>query len=335
MIKVGVIGLGYWGPNFVRNFIRHPSTDIVWACDLSSKARNEIHSYYPQIKLTDDYQQILSDPEVDLVMVVTPPETHFEIAKAVLNSNKHVLIAKPITVNSQEAKKLLQLAKKKGLLIYGDLTYLFTGAVREIKNFVQKNGIGKPLYYDSTRANLGLIQKEVNVIWDLAPHDLAIIDNCFGFTPQKVFATASKHFTNSKNYEMAHITINYSNNFIAHIHVSWLSPIKMRTVLIGGTKKMIYFDDVEPDEKVKIYDKGIDVSAEDISYMKPVYRSGDVVIPKLKVEEAIYLEIEEIASQILKKKVNYQNAELNISIVSLLEACDKSIKVGKPVDIKL
>jgi predicted dehydrogenase len=331
MIKVGVIGLGYWGPNFVRNFIRNPQTEIVWACDVSLKAREEIQRYYPQIKLTADYQEILQDPTVNLVMVVTPPETHFQIARDVLEANKNVLIAKPITINSKEAQKLLSIAKQKQLLIYGDLTYLYTGAVKYIKSSIRKDSIGKPLYYDSTRANLGLIQKEVNVIWDLAPHDFSIIDACFGLKPVKVFATASKHYQGSKNYEMAHITINYTDGFIAHIHVSWLSPIKMRTVLIGGSKKMIYFDDVEPDEKIKIYDKGIDVSNEDITYMKPVYRSGDVIIPKLKVEEAIYLEIDEIVSQILKKKLNYENAELNIRIVKLLEACDKSIKTGKPV----
>jgi predicted dehydrogenase len=331
MIKVAVIGLGYWGPNFVRNFIRHPQTDIVWACDLSLKSREEVHKYYPQIKLTANYQEILQDPTVNLVMVVTPPETHFQIAQDVLNANKHLLIAKPMTTDSRDAQKLLKIAKQKQLLLYGDLTYLYTGAVKHIKNSIKKNSLGKPLYYDSTRANLGLIQKEVNVIWDLAPHDFSIIDWCFGLKPIKVFATASKHYQSSKNYEMAHLTIHYTEGFIAHIHVSWLSPIKMRTVLIGGSKKMIFFDDVEPDEKIKIYDKGIDVSTEDITYMKPIYRSGDVVIPKLKVEEAIYLEIDEIISQISKNKINYENAELNIRTVKLLEACDKSIKTGKSV----
>jgi len=332
-LKVAVIGLGYWGPNFVRNFIRHPDTEVVWGCDLSQKARENIAQYFPQVKLTDDYKKILRDSEIDLVMIVTPPETHFKIAKEALESGKHVLMAKPLTTNAKQADKLYQLAKKKNLLLYGDLTYLFTGSVEYIKKFIHKNGIGKPLYYDSTRANLGLIQKEVNVIWDLAPHDFAIIDNCFGLAPLKVFATASKHYGVSKNYEMAHITVTYADDFIAHIHVSWVSPIKLRTVLIGGAKKMIFFDDVEPDEKVKIYDKGIDISKKDISYMKPVYRNGDVIIPKLKIEEAIYLEIDDIVRQINQKRISYSNAELNIKIVKMLEACDRSIKTGKVVNL--
>lgn len=333
ILKVAVIGLGYWGPNFVRNFIRHPQTELIWACDLSDKARTAIQNYFPQIKLTENYLDILSDPTVDLIMVVTPPETHFEIGKKVLEAGKHLLLAKPITTNSFQAQKLYQIAKKKQLLLHGDLTYLFTGAVSYIKKLIQKDGIGKPLYYDSTRANLGLIQKEVDVLWDLAPHDFAILDYCFGLKPLKVFATASKHFKGSKNYEVAHITIQYEQNFVAHIHVSWLSPIKLRTVLIGGVKKMIFYDDIEPDEKVRIYDKGVDISPEEISYTKPVYRNGDVVIPKLKTEEAIFLEIDDVVKQIQTKKLDYHNAELNIQIVKLLEACNKSIKTGKFVTL--
>lgn len=333
IIKVGIIGVGYWGPNFVRNFIRHPKTEIKWVCDLSDKALKEIHQFYPQLDITKDYTDILKDPSVDLVMVVTPPETHFKIAKQVLSSGKHVVIAKPLTTKSSDAVKLYKLAKKKGLMLYGDLTYLFTGAVRGTKKFIQKNKLGTPMYYDSIRANLGLIQKEVNVIWDLAPHDFAIIDYLFGLKPVKVFATASKHYGNAKNYEMAHITINYENNFIAHINVSWVSPVKLRMILIGGTKKMIYYDDVEPDEKIKIYDKGIDIDPEDITYMKPVYRSGDVLVPKIKIEEAIYVEIDEIVRLLSQKELRYDNSMMNITVIKLLEACDKSIKMGKPIKL--
>ncbi len=332
-LKVAVIGVGYWGPNFVRNFIRNKLTEVVWVCDLSQKALDEIKQYYPQLKLTRDYQEILNDDSVDLVMVTTPPESHYKITKDALNHKKHVIVAKPLTTNSKKALELYQIAKKKGLLLYGDLTYLYTGAVKYIKKFIEKGSIGSPLYYDSIRANLGLIQKDVSVVWDLAPHDFAIIDDWFGLEPEQVFATASRHFGRANNYEMAHITVNYSKSFIAHIHVSWLSPVKLRTVLVGGTKRMISFDDIAPDEKVKIYDKGVDIASEDITYMKPVYRSGDILVPKLKVEEAIYQEIEDVVTQIVKGKIDYANAKLNIRIIEILEACDKSLKNGRIVKI--
>ena len=334
MINVAVIGLGYWGPNFVRNFIRHPDFEIKWACDVSENALTKIHQLFPQIQLTQNYQDILEDVSVDLVMIVTPPETHFEIAKMALKHQKQVIIAKPITLRSKQARMLLKLAQKQQLLLYGDLTYLYTGAVEYLQKFIKNGRLGIPLYYDSTRTNLGLLQKEVNVMWDLAPHDLAIIDYCFKIFPKKILATASHNFKASKNFEMAHITLEYDNGFTAHIHVSWVSPIKLRTVLIGGSNKMIFFDDIEPDEKIRIYDKGIDISEDDITYMKPIYRNGDVLIPKLSNEEAIYQELDEVAKQLKSKKISYENALMNIRIVEILEACDKSIRSGKKILLK-
>ncbi len=334
MINVAVIGLGYWGPNFVRNFIRHPDFEIKWACDVSENALTKIHQLFPQIQLTQNYQDIFKDVSVDLVMIVTPPETHFEIAKMALKHQKHVIIAKPITLRSKQARMLLKLAQKQQLLLYGDLTYLYTGAVEYLQKFIKNGRLGIPLYYDSTRTNLGLLQKEVNVMWDLAPHDLAIIDYCFKIFPKKILATASHNFEASKNFEMAHITLEYDNGFTAHIHVSWVSPIKLRTVLIGGSNKMIFFDDIEPDEKIRIYDKGIDISEDDITYMKPIYRNGDVLIPKLSNEEAIYQELDEVAKQLKSKKISYENALMNIRIVEILEACDKSIRSGKKILLK-
>lgn len=330
-LQVGIVGLGYWGPNFIRNFIRHEKSDVIWICDISQKALGKMHDFYPHIKQTTNYMDILNDPSVNLIMVVTPPASHHALVKLALENNKHVVVAKPMTTNSVKAKELLRLAKKKKLLLYGDLTYLHTGAVNYIKDFLQKGKIGIPLYYDSTRSNLGLIQKDVNVIWDLAPHDFAIIDHCFNLQPKKIFASGSKHYGNGNKEEMAHITINYENDFIAHIHVSWVSPIKLRTILIGGTKKMVMYNDVEPDEKVKIYDKGVEVSSEDITYMKPIYRSGDALIPRLQNEESIFVEINDILKSISNKTISYQNAELNIKIVKMLEACDKSLRTGKPV----
>lgn len=330
---VGVIGLGYWGPNYIRNFIRNQQTDVTWGCDFKDTALKDIYKTYPGLKLTKDHRELLNDPALACVAIATPPETHFEIAKAALSANKHVFVAKPLTMGSTQAVHLLKLAEKKKLLLHGDLTYLYTGAVRLIKDRIAKEEIGKPLYYDSTRSNLGLIQKDVNVIWDLAIHDLAIIDYCFGLKPLKVSVVASKHFGNSKTEELAHITINYVNDFIAHIQVSWISPVKLRTILIGGSKKMIFFNDVEPDEKVKIYDKGIESTGKTTPF-KPAYRSGDVVIPKIDNEEALYLETKDIINQISSKNLSYSNAKLNIKIIHILEACDESLRKDKLISLK-
>lgn len=334
-LHVGIIGLGYWGPNYVRNFFRNTNTKVSWLCDLSDHALKEIRRTYPSIQITKNYKQILQDKKIDCIAIATPPNSHYMIAKDSLLSNKHVLIAKPLATNAAHAKELLAIAKRKKLLLKGDLTYLYSSGIKRIKNSIIKSIIGNPLYYDSTRCNLGLIQKDVNVIWDLAPHDFAILDYCFGLKPKKVFAVASKHYPNSEGYEMAHITVNYTNSFIAHIHVSWLSPVKIRTILIGGTKKMIFYNDIEPDEKVKIYDKAIYLPSETITPFKPIYRAGNVLIPKLSNEEALFLEIEEFIKQITQKKIDYDNASLNVRIVELLEACDKSLQLGRPIEINL
>lgn len=330
-IKVGVVGLGYWGPNYVRNFLRQEQTEVVWGCDLQDSSIKTSKKLYPQLKFTKNYSDLLSDKSLNCVAIATPPDTHYKLAKAALEAGKHVLIAKPLTTKSKTAKELIKLAKKRGLLLHCDLTYLYSGGVKALKNILQTGVIGKPLYFDSIRTNLGLIQNEVNVIWDLAIHDLAITDFLFGLTPKKIFAVGSKHHKNSATEEMAHITINYSKNFIAHIHVSWLSPVKMRTILVGGDKKMVLFDDVEPDEKVKLYDKGVVLSQESITPFKPLYRSGDVLIPKIDGEEPLFRELEQVIQKILRNKVDYENPQLNLRIITLLEACDKSLRENKPI----
>lgn len=330
-LNVGVIGLGYWGPSYVRNFIRHEMIDVIWGCDTSQNALQKTSKMYPHLKTTKDYHDLLKDKSIDLIAIATPPESHYRIAKEALSSNKHVLVAKPITTSSKKAEALVYLAERQGRLLHGDLTYVYTGAVRTIKAIIRKGSIGQPLYYDSARTNLGLIRNDVNVIWDLVPHDLSIIDYCFGFKPIKLFATASNHFDKSSTSEVAHVTIQYPGNFIAHIHVSWLSPIKLRTVFIGGTKKMILFNDVEPDEKLKIYDKSVSFPMGSVTPLKPVYRSGNILTPKIDNEEALFLEFNDVIKQITTKRITYKNAKRNISIIKILEACDKSIKNEKIV----
>lgn len=333
MIRVGVVGLGYWGPNYIRNFIKSGYTQVVWGADLSNESLNKISQVYPHIKLTKNYHDLLNDQTLDLIAIATPPETHYKIAHSALEANKHVFIAKPLATSSDDGKQLIKIAKHKGLMLHGDLTYLYTGSVQSLKGLLKKGALGQPLYYDSIRANLGLIQNDVNVIWDLAPHDFSILGFLFpSFKPKKIFAIGSKHHENSRGEEMAHITVNYTNNFIAHIHVSWLSPVKLRTILIGGSEKMIFFDDIQPDEKIKIYDKGISIPPESVTPFKPAYRSGDIIIPKLDQEEALLLEVENIVSQI-KNGLKYNNAQLNIDILRLLEACDQSIKSGKSINL--
>lgn len=331
-IKVGIIGLGYWGPNYVRNFIKHEETTVIWVCDISEQTLNPIKKIYPHLQFTTNYQDLLNDESLNIIAIATPPTTHFTIAKDALNAKKHVVIAKPLSLSSKMANHLLELAKKNNRVLHTDLTYLYTDAVRAVKELISKGSIGKPLYYDSMRTNLGLIQQDINVIWDLAIHDLSIIDYWFNLKPKKVFAIGSKHHKNSKTEEMAHITITYQNNFIAHIHVSWLSPVKIRTILVGGTDKMIYFDDLQPDEKVKIYDKKIELPADSITPFKPAYRSGDIMIPKLKQDEALFIEVSDIIEQI-RKRPDYSNAELNIKILKLLETCDQSMKSGFSISL--
>ncbi|OGE36539.1 hypothetical protein A3B45_00455 [Candidatus Daviesbacteria bacterium RIFCSPLOWO2_01_FULL_39_12] len=333
-LKVGVIGLGYWGPNFVRNFIRYERTQLVWVCDISEKALKKTCQGYPYLKSTQNYHDLLKDNSLDLIIITTPPNSHYIIAKKALEAKKHVIVAKPLALSSKGANDLLKLANENNLLLHTDLTYLYTAAVRTIKNLIDKGAVGNPLYYDSIRTNLGLIQQDVNVIWDLAIHDLSIIDYWFNLKPEKVFAVASKHNENSKTEEMAHISVTYQNHFIAHIHVSWLSPVKIRTTLVGGTNKMVYFDDLQPDEKIKIYDKGVKIASDSITPFKPAYRSGNIITPTLSQEEALFLEIRDTTNQIMRKSINYLNAQLSIRILKILEACDKSIKTGHSTAIR-
>lgn len=332
-LKGGIIGLGYWGPNYIRNFSNHLQVEITWLCDISEKALKKNKKEYPNIRSTKNYFDLLQDPSLDFVAIATPPETHFPIARAFLEKGVHVFIAKPLTTSLSHAKTLAKIAKKKKTVLFTDLTYIYTKAVRFIQKYIEREKLGKPYYYDSIRSNLGLIQKDVNVIWDLTPHDLAILDFCFGFTPQKVFATASIHH-NTKTEEMAHITITYTNNFVAHIHVSWLSPVKLRTISIGGSKKMIYFNDVEQDEKVKIYNKGVEITSSDITPFKPIYRSGDIFTPNIPIGEALAEEIKEFINLLAKKELSFENIERNLRIIQILEACDLSIRSGKPVFLK-
>src|SRR6185437_3937202 len=258
MVRVGVIGYGYWGANIVRNLQGLDSTRVEMVCDSSAKALTRVHKAYPGLRTTQDSRELLRSPEIDAVAVITPVWAHYELAKEALENGKHVFIEKPFTSNSDQAKELIDLAARKGLTIMVDHTFLFTGAVRKIRQLVESGSLGELYYYDSLRVNLGLFQHDVSVIWDLAPHDLSIMDHIIAERPEAVVATGAKHLNGVA--DMAFITVYFPGNIIAHVNVNWLSPVKVRTTLIGGKDKMLVWNDLEPDEKIKIYDKGVKIT---------------------------------------------------------------------------
>ncbi len=331
MINVAVIGLGYWGPNLVRNFEAVDNAKVIYACDLLEENLMKIKKRYPNIKVTKDYKEILKDDKVDLICIATPPATHYKIAKECLESGKNVLIEKPMTTKVKDAEELIEIAKELNLYIFVDHTFVFSPPVRKIKEII--NEIGKPLYFDSERINLGLLQKDVNVIWDLAPHDFSILTFLFNFKPKSLIAIGSKH--KHPYYEdLAHIMIRYDNGFIAHIHVSWLSPVKIRKIIIAGDKKMILYDDTNPFEKVKVYDKGVEVDLSKESPFFPTYRSGDIYVPKIENKEPLRIEVEHIVDCLINKKKPLVDGYEGLKVVKLLEACDKSLREGKEVEIE-
>src|ERR1700733_710324 len=290
IVKFGVVGYGYWGPNVVRNLDQFDGSEVVAVCDKSPTARKRIHKTYPHIKVVADTAELMSSTEIDAVAIVTPVWTHYELTKAALENGKHVFVEKPFTSDSGQAEELINLAAKKNLQIMVDHTFLFTGAVKKIGQLLEEGTLGKIYYYDSTRVNLGLFQHDVNVIWDLAPHDLSIIDHLIKETPEAVSATGQTHLNGHE--DVAFITVYFPNKIIAHINVNWLSPVKVRTTLIGGEKKMLVWNDLEADEKIKIYDKGVDITSRQGVYELLVsYRSGDMWAPQVEQIEALRQEL--------------------------------------------
>src|SRR6516225_3466140 len=290
MIRVGVIGYGYWGPNVVRNFRSLEHAQVVSICDTSPVVLGRAKQAYPDISVTRDPHELLCASGIDAVAVITPVWTHFELAKAALENGKHVFVEKPFTSTSAQGEELMELAERNNLRVMVDHTFLFTAAVRKIRQLLDEGTLGKLFYYDSTRVNLGLFQHDVNVIWDLAPHDLSIVDYLIGESPADVVATGQKHLNGFE--DVAFITLYFPDSVIAHVNVNWLSPVKVRTTLIGGAKKMLVWNDLEADEKVKIYDKGVQVTSSEGLYNLLInYRSGDMWVPKLEQVEALRLEL--------------------------------------------
>jgi predicted dehydrogenase len=333
MIKLAVIGYGYWGPRIARNFNSAQGCEVVAICDKSAASLARARRDFPNVEVTCDFKAVLSSPDIDAIAVVTPVWTHFELAESALKNGKHVFVEKPFTSTSAQAEQLVELAERKNLRIMVDHTFLFTGAVQRIKKMVEEGTLGKLYYYDSTRVNLGLFQHDVNVIWDLAPHDLSIVDHLTENQPQCVSATGQSHLNGLE--DLAYMTIYYSDRMIAHVNVNWLSPVKVRTTLIGGEKKMLVWNDLEADEKIKLYDKGVDIaSGQGIYELLVSYRSGDMWAPRLEQTEALAAETKYFIECVSKDETPFNDGRAGLRIVRLLEAADKSLKNhGVPVQL--
>ena len=336
MIKVGLIGYGYWGPNLARNFNANPDLELSAICDFSPDRLQAASRLYPHTKLVTEANEILKDPELDAIAIATPVSTHFDLAKKAFLSDKHVWLEKPMTEKVEQGEEIIDLAQKKKKVLLVDHTFVYTGAVRKIKEIIEKGELGDLIYYDSTRVNLGLFQQDVDVIWDLAPHDIAIMDYLMPFKKLIVSATGCDYYGGGV-IPKALLTIYMENNTVAHINVSWVSPVKIRQTLIGGTSKMILFDDNQPSEKIKVYDKGVELyeTKEKLYHMKVQYRVGDMYAPKLEDLEALAFETEHFADCILNGKEPLTNGTAGLEIVKVLVASKESLeKHGAPVELK-
>jgi len=325
MIRIGVIGYGYWGPNIVRNLYALDTAQVTAVCDQSPAARGRAQRAYPRLRVTSDAAEILRSPFIDAVAIVTPVWTHFELAKAALENGKHVFVEKPFTASTHQAEELIELAQKGNLKVMVDHTFLFTGAVKKIRQLIDQGELGDLYYYDSTRVNLGLFQHDIDVIWDLAPHDLSIMDYLIRAEPELVVATGSTHLNG--HADVAFITVYFPGNVIAHINVNWLSPVKVRTTLIGGEKKMLVWNDLEADEKVKVYDKGVQMTSREGVYDLLIsYRSGDMWAPKVEQTEALKVELGYFLDCIDNNQTPMNDGVSGLRVVKMLEAAGESLK---------
>jgi predicted dehydrogenase len=340
MITIGVIGCGYWGPNLIRNFAEDERAQLRWICDTDERRLNAIARRYPAAHTATDYQQLLADPKLAAVVIATPVATHYTFARAALDAGKHVLIEKPFTTNSREAEELVALAKSRGLTLMVDHTFVYTGAVRRIKEIVESGELGELLYFDSVRINLGLFQRDINVVWDLAPHDLSIMDYLVEREPVALTATGSSHIEAGIE-NIAYVMLRFRDSFIAHFHFNWLSPVKIRRTLIAGSRKMIVYDDIEPTEKVRVYDKGVTTNRiesdtdKEAAYRTLVsYRTGDVWVPKLDSTEALTHVSAEFLESIRDKRAPLTDGSAGLRVVRLLEAAQESINQrGKLIEL--
>lgn len=335
MINIAVIGFGYWGPNLVRNFNAQPNCNVSYVADLRQERLDIVKKNYPNINVTTSVEEVISNKDIDAVVISTPVFTHFEFAKKALNNGKHVLLEKPMTSLVEEADQLINLAGKYKKVLMVDHTFLYTGAVQKIRSIIDDDVIGKVKYVDSTRINLGLFQPDINVLWDLATHDISIVNYIVDDKPCSVQATGISHTKNGVE-NIAYLTLKYDTDIIAHFNCSWSSPVKIRKFLIGGDKKMILWDDMEPTEKIKIYDTGFNHKTdEDKRKILVDYRVGDIFVPKVPGREALAGVVDDFINAIIRGTDPIANYTSGINVVKVLEASQKSIKNnGAEVEIK-
>jgi predicted dehydrogenase len=340
VIRIGVVGYGYWGPNLVRNFVDCKDAVVRMVCDPRQERLAQAARRYPGITTATTAAELYNDPHVDAVVIATPVETHFDLALASLRAGKHVLVEKPITANSDEASRLIDEAQARNLVLMVGHTFVYTGAVRKMRELSESGELGEIYYYDSVRINLGLFQRDVNVLWDLAVHDLAIMDYVLRQRPVSVSCTGLAHLP-GRPENIAYMTMFFEDSLIAHVHVNWLSPVKVRRTLLGGSRRMVMFDDLEGSEKIKVYDRGISVnpSPENVYQMLIGYRTGDMWAPQLAVTEALSVEAAHFVDCIRQNTKPTTDGEAGLRVVRLLEAASESmaargrlVGVGSAVD---
>jgi predicted dehydrogenase len=327
-MKIAVVGTGYWGPNLIRNFSGIDEVEGVIACDVDDARLRAMGRRFPGLETVGDLDALLVRDDVSAVAIATPVSTHFDMARRVLSAGKHCWIEKPMTANSDQARELVAIARELDLRLLVDHTFIYTGAVRKLREIVKGEKFGELLYFDSVRVNLGVFQHDVNVVWDLAPHDLSIMDFILEERPRAVSATGSCHVGNGLE-DIAYLTLFFDNNLIAHFHVNWLAPVKIRKTLIGGSRSMVVYDDNETIEKIKIYDKGIEVTSPEGIYETLVkYRTGDMLSPVIDQTEALAVAGRHFVECILNGKTPITDGEAGLRIVRILEASDRSLRLG-------
>ncbi len=334
-IGLAVVGCGYWGQNLVRNFWELDEAQLLVVCDLDAKLLIRTQRRYPTLELTNNYQDVLQNPRVDAVVLATPVSTHYHFARQALRAGKHVLVEKPLAQTTNQVFDLMDVAERFRKTLMVDHTFLYTGAVRRMKQLIDTGEVGELLYYDSVRINLGLVQNDTNVLWDLGPHDFSIMDYLCGLDPKSVSATAVTHL-NCPFENIAYIIVRFDSSLIAHFHLNWLAPVKVRMTLVGGSKKMLVYNDMEPSDKVKVYDRGFTVNhdPERRARLLTGYRNGDMMAPQLDTTEALRLVAKEFVSAILEQRRPLTNGSAGYRVVRLLEAAQKSIEQnGREIEL--
>ena len=325
MIRVGIIGYGYWGPNLLRNFTSHPGFNVVAVADPSETRRAEVRRWNLTARLFETGEEVISSPDIDAVVIATPVATHYRFAGDALENDKHVLVEKPMCATSEEARELVRLAEARDRVLMVDHTFLFTGAVQQIRNMVDQGDLGRISYIDSMRVNLGLFQPDVNVLWDLGPHDLSVVDYILGEEPIHIEASGYCH-VNAHLPDIAYLTLHYPSRIVAHLNLSWMSPVKVRRLAIGGSARMLVWDDLNSEEKIKIYNSGIDFQPqEERNVVVPEYRIGDIFSPRVPLREALAGVVEHFAKVIAGEEKSIMDGKSGLRIVSMLETAQKAL----------